>query len=223
MMVKLTILFVLTVLAVLTEHAVFSPGREKETVIIGSQRWMVKNLDVSTFRNGDPVPQAKSEAEWEAAGKNGRPAWCYYDRDPAVGKIYGKLYNWYAVSDSRLISPEGWHVPDVSEWQIVVEFNGGDNLAAGKLKERGTQHWQTPNTGAGNASDFYALPGGYRDSKGEFFSMGRYAAFWSSTPAGKWNAQGRHMSHGDTKVYHDNIRKAMGFSIRCIKDQNRKE
>ena len=87
-----------------------------QTITIGTQVWMTKNLDVATFRNGDPIPQAKTDEEWEKAGENQQPAWCYYDNDPANGAKYGKLYNWYAVNDSRGLAPVGYHIPSDAEW-----------------------------------------------------------------------------------------------------------
>jgi uncharacterized protein (TIGR02145 family) len=86
-----------------------------QTINIGSQVWMVKNLDVSTVRNGDPIPQAKTNEEWEKAADNKKPAWCYYNNSITNGAKYGKLYNWYAVSDSRGIAPVGYHVPTDGE------------------------------------------------------------------------------------------------------------
>jgi uncharacterized protein (TIGR02145 family) len=109
-----------------------------QTVIIGTQVWATKNLDVSTFRNGDPIPQAKSDAEWVAAGENYQPAWCYYDNDPKNGTKYGKLYNWFAVRDARGLAPAGWHVPTDEEWTILpyyVEQSYQDELNERKVKE----------------------------------------------------------------------------------------
>ena len=95
-----------------------------KTVTIGTQVWMTKNLDVSTFRNGEIIPEAKTSEEWEAAGKNKQPVWCYYDNDPKNGEIYGKLYNCYAVDDSRGLAPAGWHVPTVEEWKVMYDNIG---------------------------------------------------------------------------------------------------
>jgi uncharacterized protein (TIGR02145 family) len=92
-----------------------------QTVTIGTQVWMTKNLDVSTFRNGEIIPEAKTNIEWEAAGDNKQPAWCYYDNNPANGTKYGKLYNWYAVNDPRGLAPDGWHVPTDQEWYELAE------------------------------------------------------------------------------------------------------
>ncbi|MFY7733742.1 MAG: FISUMP domain-containing protein [Bacteroidia bacterium] len=107
-----------------------------KTVSIGSQVWMTKNLDVETFRNGDPIPHAKTEEEWKKAAENKQPAWCYYDNDPANGAKYGKLYNWYAVNDPRGLAPAGYHVPSDAEWEILENHLGGDEVAGKKMKSK---------------------------------------------------------------------------------------
>jgi len=109
-------------------------GREYKTVVIGTQTWMSENLNVSTFRNGDPIPQAKSELEWENAGKNKQPAWCYYDNDPKNGAKYGKLYNWYAVVDTRNVCPVGWRIPNLNDIENLL-FNGKSSEEVQMMKE----------------------------------------------------------------------------------------
>ena len=114
-----------------------------QNVTIGTQVWMTKNLNVSTFRNGDPIPQAKTNEEWEKAGDNKLPAWCYYENDPANGAKYGKLYNWYAVSDSRGLAPVGYHIPSDAEWTKLENFLGSD--AGTKMKTK--SGWTSYTTG----------------------------------------------------------------------------
>jgi uncharacterized protein (TIGR02145 family) len=216
MITKTLKLLTATFASLISVSACFSQAGK--TVKIGNQEWMTENLNVSIFRNGDALPEAKTAKEWEDAGKKGEPVWCYYENDPANGKRYGKLYNWYAINDSRRITPEGWHVPTVSEWQTLIDYYGGDNLAGGKMKETGTVHWKSPNSGATNENGFSALPGGQRDGGGEFFDMGYYATFWSATDGGAISAWGRHLSRGDTKVYHNCVSKNFGFSVRYVRD-----
>ena len=105
-------------------------------VTIGTQVWMTKNLDVATFRNGDPIPQAKtSDEEWDKAYVDAeQPAWCYFDNLPRNGEKYGKLYNWYAVNDPRGLAPEGWHVPSDAEWTQLTDYLGGREKAGAKMK-----------------------------------------------------------------------------------------
>ena len=105
-----------------------------QTVTIGNQTWTTKNLDVATFRNGDAIPQAKTNEEWSAAGENKQPAWCYYDNDVKNGPKYGKLYNWYAVNDARGLAPAGWHIPTDEEWTVLSTFLGGEDGAGIKMK-----------------------------------------------------------------------------------------
>jgi len=105
-----------------------------ESVRIGNQEWMTRNLDVDRFRNGDLIPHIKSDEEWKKAGENGQPAWCYYDNDPENGKKYGKLYNWFTVNDPRGLAPEGWHITSQKDWTILVEFLGGYEIAGHKMK-----------------------------------------------------------------------------------------
>jgi len=118
-----------------TTNQVTQTGPNK-SVKIGTQVWMTKNLDVSVFRNGDTIPEAKTNIEWIKAGDNQQPAWCYYDNDPANGAKYGKLYNWYAVNDSRGLAPTGWHVPSDAEWTQLKDFLGGIEVAGTKMKSK---------------------------------------------------------------------------------------
>jgi len=99
-----------------------------KTVKIGTQTWMAENLNVSTFRNGDPIPEAKTNEEWDRAGANKQPAWCYYNNDPRNGAKYGKLYNWFAINDPRGLAPEGWHVSNLDDWNILDLYNKKTNL-----------------------------------------------------------------------------------------------
>lgn len=97
-------------------------GKVYKSVIIGNQSWMAENLNTSKFRNGDPIPEVKTDEEWAKALKEGRPAWSYYDNDPKKGEIYGKLYNFYAVNDSRGLAPNGWHIPSDNEWTVLTDY-----------------------------------------------------------------------------------------------------
>ena len=111
-------------------------GQSSNDVKIGKQTWMSKNLDVSTYRNGEQIPQAKDAAQWKYASTNKIPAWCYYEFNESNGKKYGKLYNWYAVSDSRGLAPNGYHIPSDAEWTILTDFLGGSDIAGKKMKSK---------------------------------------------------------------------------------------
>lgn len=214
-MIKIKVSFSALVLAGFVTACI---GQTITSVTIGKQQWQSMNLDVSTFRNGEAIPEAKTAQAWQEAGLLGKPAWCYYQNDPANGKTFGKLYNWYAVHDSRNLAPAGWHIADANEWQTLVDASGGGNSAGGKLKERGTVNWHSPNSGAVNSAGFTARPGGLCDTNGRFFTLGNFAVFWTATESGPHSAWARHLSHGDTKVYLDAMSKGSGFSVRCVKD-----
>ncbi len=183
-----------------------------EEVKIGNQTWTVKNLDVDTFRNGDPIPEARAEEEWESSGQNGEPAWCYYDNDPANGEKYGKLYNWHAVNDSRGLAPLGFHIPTNEDWEELVAFLGGKEKVGKKLKA--TYYWSEKEKGTDEVG-FSALPGGYRIRVGSFANLGIRASWWTSSERDQKNAWMR---------YEEGIwvwaadPKATGLSVRCIKD-----
>jgi uncharacterized protein (TIGR02145 family) len=99
--------------------------------------WSKRNLEVSKFRNGDEIPHTQSDEAWQKAAMSQQPAWCYYDNNPENGKIYGKLYNWYAVNDPRGLCPEGWHVPTFKEWDNLINYLGGEEMGGGKMKVKG--------------------------------------------------------------------------------------
>ena len=190
------------------------------SVKIGSHYWSTKNLDVDHYKNGDQIPEVKDSATW-ANLKTG--AWCYYNNDPSLGKIYGKLYNWYAVNDPRGLVPAGWHVPSDAEWNECETVLGGSGVAGGKLKSKGTREggdglWMAPNTSATNESGFYALPGGYRLFDATFYNLGTNCNFWSSTGVNLNLAVDRVLGYSTSSIYRYDHNKENGYSIRCIKD-----
>jgi len=184
-------------------------------VTIGTQVWMTKNLDVSTFRNGDPIPQAKTDEEWKKAGENKQPAWCYYNNDPANGAKYGKLYNWYAVNDSRGLAPVGYHIPSDAEWTKLTDFLGGNEVAGTKMKS--TDGWKGNGNGT-NESGFSGLPGGYRYFGGTFDDFGDYGYWWSSSENLTTNAWYRYLNYVNGYVSRYGYSKGRGFSVRCLRD-----
>ncbi|MBM2816584.1 MAG: hypothetical protein HW421_3346 [Ignavibacteria bacterium] len=185
-------------------------------VTIGSQVWMRKNLDVDHYRNGDSIPEVRDSMQW-AKLKTG--AWCYYNNDPAMGAIYGKLYNWYAVNDSRGLAPLGQHIPSDSEWKILVNFLGGDYNASDKLKEAGTLHWQSPNTHASNESGFTALPGGIRyNDNGKYVNIGERSCWWSSKEINEQVSVSLYLTYDRSSLGWFCHYKEYGFSVRCLKD-----
>ncbi len=110
---------------------------------IGTQIWMEENLNLEKFRNGESIPKITTEKEWKEAGFHKKPAWCYYNFDPMHGPVYGKLYNWWAVNDSRGLTPEGWHIPSYEEWKVVSTFLGPEAVG---WKMKGSELWdENPN------------------------------------------------------------------------------
>jgi uncharacterized protein (TIGR02145 family) len=188
---------------------------DARTVTVGTQEWLGKNLNVDRFANGDPIPEARTAKEWEHAGKNKQPAWCYYNNDPANGPVYGKLYNWYAVTDPRGLAPKGWHVPTDSEWTQIINYLGGEVTAGLALKN--TNGWNN-NRNGNNKSGIAGLPGGYRGPGGTFYYLGKTGGWWSSSESNAGNAWFRTLSHSVVKADGYFNGKSFGFSVRCLRD-----
>ena len=195
-------------------------------VTIGTQIWSSTNLDVTTYRDGTPIPQVTDPTAWIGLTTG---AWCYYNNDPANGVIYGKLYNWYAVAGihdtdtntpNKILAPTGWHVPSDTEWTTLTDYLGGLDFAGGKMKATGTLLWQSPNTGATNVSGFAALPGGNRSyNNGTFNSIGTNSGFWSSSNNSNFpTAFYRVLYYDYEDVSRYNNYKSIGFSVRCVRD-----
>ena len=216
-------------------------------VAIGSQVWMSTNLNVSTYRNGDVIPQVQDKDTWD---KLTTGAWCYYENNAANGTKYGKLYNWYAVNDARGLAPAGWHIPTDQEWTVLENSLGDD---AGK-KMKSTSGWgswteditcsncKTWNTeyrrkkecnvcqdtrvngkktysGNGmNSSGFSGLPGGCRNLNGLFLNVGNYGNWWSASEYDVTNAWNRLLNYYYSNLYRYYYNKNNGFSVRCVRD-----
>ena len=223
-------------------------NKNYKTVVIGNQTWLAENLNVTKFRNGDPIPQVMTDEEWEKAGKEGKPAWCYYDGAKSNLKKYGVLYNFHAVSDPRGIAPEGWHVPSKEEWQSLIKELGGEEIAGEKLKSKtGWTDYLDPveingqyvdQYKPGNGTDefgFNALPGSYRFWPGFYGYCGSGEA-WAGPCGllhdGFWwsNTQVKDNYNGEMVILNlglEHIRKGVslglsnvgdGLYLRCIKD-----
>jgi uncharacterized protein (TIGR02145 family) len=202
-------------------------GTVYKTVIIGEQLWMSENLNVDKFRNGDLIPEAKTDAEWKRAGENKQPAWCYYDNNPENGTKYGKLYNWYAVSDSRGLAPTGWHIPTDGELTLLSNFLGGHEIAG--LKMKSIDGWDLyvdklsgEEIGKGtNESGFSGLPGGYRcpDGDYDFYGIGQCSDFWGASFDDKEYARNYYFLNYNSVLEKNYIsRNYKGKSVRCLRD-----
>jgi len=185
------------------------------SIQIGTQIWALNNLDVTTYKNGDPIPEVTDPTEWANLTTG---AWCWNNNNSANDTVYGRLYNAYAVNDPRGLAPEGWHVPiydDINTLitSLIVDNNGGN------LKETGTSHWRNPNTGATNSSGFTALPGGYRNSSdGSFNYINRYGFWWINSPFGPTEQYGFNLNYTDASIDINHYNNNFGFSVRLIKD-----
>jgi len=202
-------------------------GNTYQTVGIGNQWWMAENLKVTHYRDGTSITNVTDNTAWSALTTE---AYCIYNNN-ASNEIdtYGALYNWYAAVDSRNIAPDGWHIPTDDEWKELEMYLGMSQSEAdgtgyrgtdegGKLKETGTTHWNSPNTGATNETGFTALPGGYRYGNGNYYNMGSFGYFWSSTESSSYSAWSRTLYCSSSGVYRLYYNKQDGFSVRCVRD-----
>lgn len=190
-------------------------GNVYSTVTIGTQIWFKENLKTTKYNDGNGIPEITDGTAWNATYNEG---YCWYNNNAATYKAdYGALYNFYAVSTGKLC-PTGWHVPTNEEWTTLTNYLGGTSTAGGKLKESGTTHWLSPNTGATNETGFSARPGGGRSWLGTFVDIGNTGLWWSSTTDGTDNAWNRAMYRDNTNVNEFFTTKRGGYSIRCIKD-----
>jgi uncharacterized protein (TIGR02145 family) len=165
-------------------------GNVYTTITLGTQTWMLENLRTTRYRNGDSINYAPDNAEWAnlrlTTDKGG---WCYYNNDAGNDAAYGKLYNWYAVTDTRNIAPEGWRMPSKADWEVLQDYLGANTYSGTipvigrKLKESGLDHWASPNP-ADNLSGFTALPGGQRSEAGGFMYKNNRCRFWSTSTSG---------------------------------------
>lgn len=192
-------------------------------VKIGDKIWSKSNLDVSTFSDGEIIPEAKSEYDWKQAGINATPAWCYYDNDPANGAKYGKLYNWYAVTHIKGLAPTGWHIPTELEWTDLANTVGGLAVDGSGSQLKNTSGWNDYMGQSGNGtntSGFTGLPGGGRHYQGLFFADIGTFAFWWSTSADPLTggAFSFTIKSSNTKISRDSRYKNQGYSVRCVKN-----
>jgi len=195
------------------------------SVTIGSQVWTNKNLDVARYRNGDIIPQVTNATQWAALTTG---AWCWYNNDSATyAATYGRLYNWYAVNDSRGLAPNGWHIPTDAEWNKLVKHldSGADTTCSGCAQStivggalKSITGWSSPNEGATNSSGFSGLPGGYRFDGGLFNNIGFYGYWWSATEPFTTNAWTRFVYYSFGGVNRNSFAKSFGISVRCVRD-----
>ena len=194
-------------------------GNTYKTVTIGTQTWMAENLKTSKYNDGTSIPNVTDGKQWKELTKG---AWCNYNNSDSLGKIYGKLYNWFAVSPTtngnKNVCPVGWHVPNNNDWDILIKSFGGQEVAGANLKETGTSSWAFPNEKTTNVSLFTAIPSGALIVQNKYINKGAF--FWSSeeNTNSNWLAWNASVGYNGIYVDFDDELKSNGFSIRCIKD-----
>jgi uncharacterized protein (TIGR02145 family) len=198
-------------------------------VTIGSQVWMPVNLNVDTFRNGDPIPEVNTADSLAIVAKEGSPAYCYYDFNSNHGFMHGKLYNWHALIDPRGLAPIGWHIPNDKEWDELTEFLGGAAVAGAKMKADSA--WCANDSFANNQliskSGFNALPSGSIYTKGNVGYIGEYAYYWSNSPTPSDTLTDGYdiwvslLKCNSNEIFKVNFLKRNYFSVRCIKNKNK--
>ncbi|MFH1296583.1 MAG: fibrobacter succinogenes major paralogous domain-containing protein [Bacteroidota bacterium] len=189
-------------------------GNVYHTLALGGQVWMAENLQVTRYRNGDIIPRVTDDAEWSNLNSS---AYSDYQNDTAFSRIYGRLYNGFAIRDSHHLCPVGWHVPSQSEWLSLVNCMGGATQAGSKLKEAGTVNWHEPNKGV-NPGSIFALPGGYRDYSGSFNAQGEICQWWTSTPQDSAYVHSLYLNNQNIHVLFSVSGNTSGLSVRCIRD-----
>lgn len=193
-------------------------GNIYNVVIIGNQAWTIENLKTTRYNDGSNVSLVTDNTVWNNTSLG---AFCWYNNDESTNKnTYGALYNWYAGVTNKLC-PTGWHVPTNSQLLTLINYLGTPGIVGGKLKETGTVHWLTPNTGATNESGFTALPGGNRDYNGIYSALNGYGMWWSTTADINSNTVGLFIvlySNSSSVSYNTGSDKHIGNSVRCLKD-----
>ncbi len=205
-------------------------GNVYQTIAIGNQVWMTENLKVTRLPAGTEMVYINEDYQWSLLNNNNTDkAYCYYNNNAnSESETYGALYTWAAAMNGSTASeqnpsgvqgicPDGWHIPSADEWWTLINTLGGKNIAGGKLKEVGTDHWNI-NEGATNESGFTALPGGYRGENGSFYTIGNFGYWWSTSEEYDVNAWSFVMNHMNSEIDSEGQFKSSGKSVRCVKD-----
>lgn len=191
------------------------------SVTLCGHTWTTRDLDVATYRNGDPIPQVMDPIAWVNLTTG---AWCWYNNDSLSYHRYGRLYNWYAVNDPRGLAPDGWHMPTEAEWQAMETCLGEDSVGY-RMRAAGAAHWPGPVTPTDNSSGFTGLPSGMRSQGGTFSHIGQSAVYWSSDEGSASEAWCGRLIHNInnkgvpamvTGVGYMN--KTDGYAVRCVRN-----
>jgi uncharacterized protein (TIGR02145 family) len=193
-------------------------GNDYNTVTIGTQTWISENLKTTKYNDGNSIPSVTDNTAWVNLTT---PGYCWYNNMPDYkNTTYGALYNWYTVNTGKLC-PTGWHVSSYPEWTTLSTYLGGTSIAGGKLKETGTTHWKSPNTGATNESGFNAVGGGCRlPSDGTFLVVTEWTYWWTTTETGapSTGVQTPIVSYNSSNLNSGDAGKPRGQSVRCIRN-----
>jgi uncharacterized protein (TIGR02145 family) len=213
-----------------TGMAVDIEGNVYQTVWIGNQEWMAENLRTGSYSNGAAIPNVPDAIAWTQQTSG---AWVHVSNNSQLESVYGRLYNWYTVTDPRKVCPIGWHVPSNLEWlaaeltlgmspveAFVVGNRGVAQNVGGKMKSATAPQWIAPNTGATNESQFTGMPAGYRHGfdQAVFYNIGSGAAWWSRTPSSSNLAQARMLVNINGGVSRVNRVRIDGLAVRCVRD-----
>lgn len=188
-------------------------GNTYKTLAIGNKTWMVENLKTTKYNDGTPIPVIPDATYWNSLES---PACCWQENNIAYKVTYGLLYNWFVIATDKLC-PEGWHIPTDADWTELTDYLGGESGSAGKLKEAGIKHWNSPNNGATNETHFRALPGGNLNSADSLFQNLHEIGYW-------WTSSSFSSDLAVTRIMYDNSNdvekyfypKKNGFSVRCV-------
>jgi uncharacterized protein (TIGR02145 family) len=186
-------------------------------VQIGTQIWMAENLRTTKYNTGVSIGTT-TPATLNISGETTPKYQWAYDGNESNVDIFGRLYTWYAATDSRNIVPVGWRLPSNTEWTTLTTYLSGEPVAGIKLKENCSNLWSSPNIGATNESGFSGRPGGYRDFNGNYVYVGYYGYWWSATEYNSLYAWYRYVDVDFSYMAKDNYYKYYGYSVRCLKD-----
>ncbi len=218
---KITLLVIVLLLTlaskIIVAQVVDIDGNNYKTVTINNQNWMAENLNVSRFNNGDVIPQVQDLNKWNRLKT---PAWCYYENNSGDSKTYGKLYNWYAITDKRGLAPEGWHIPSDNEFKSLSDYLGGDMISGEKLKATtGWKSYSGSNANGNNLSGFNAIGAGSTNIMG-FANKDYVGCFWTTTIQTDSKSPVYFTLYGDAKNFLKQPGGDVvdGYSVRCLKN-----
>lgn len=224
---------ILVTVEIITGTVTDIDGNVYQTLVIGNQEWMIDNLKVTHYSNGDTILNITSDYEWSVLYSG---AYCYFNNDSINAETYGALYNWYAVNSNIGLAPEGWHIPSDEEIKELEMYIGmsqseidktgfGRGTNEGSILAGGHDLWYNGdlrNDPEFNHSAFFLIPSGCRHYTGllstDFFDLGRGTYFWSSTGNSSSDAWNRALNHDEITVYRSSNHKRHGYSVRCVKD-----